>query len=73
MRRQSILTQEAPQDSFSEWLYRNPTPRTDTLVPDAAQRSADNHLSEYVDRNGQSLAAGADNFIRLYHKAFYFS
>ena len=39
----------------------------------AAQRSADNHLSEYVDRNGQSLAAGADNFIRLYHKAFYFS
>ena len=27
----------------------------------AAQRSADNHLSEYVDRNGQSLAAGADN------------
>ena len=39
----------------------------------AAQRSANNHLSEYVDRNGQSFAAGADNFIRLYHKAFYFS
>lgn len=41
MRRQSILTQEAPQDSFSEWLYRNPTTRAETLVPDAAKRSAE--------------------------------
>ena len=32
MRRQSILTQEAPQDSFSEWLYRNPTTRAETLA-----------------------------------------